>query len=172
MSDDEIRTLLKGRTLLDGPSVRLLAERGLAAEAGVAEVTELTLAADGFAYERINSTRGEGFELEYPRMSAQRCAMRLMAIRAASASARELTTICRYDHRELCPGLLLVRTAGGGEALLSALAAGRRNSFTWVTSNNFRRVLIAECVAAVCAAAPSRPAKGCRSGLPLPDRDF
>ncbi len=127
-SDGEIRTMLRGKLLLDATSIDILVERGFGAEIGVKSCRWRTLDEAGFAYETIAAT-GE-------RMSAQRCALRFLEGEAGGGA--ELSTIMRYDRTRLGPGLYRFENTLGG-VIISCFYPLEEGQFFMGFFNSFRR---------------------------------
>ncbi len=139
-SDDEIMEMLEGRLILDGPSTELLVRRGFGKYIGVKEIELRTLQQDGYGYEQVNSTDAESYGLEYPRMSANRCALELYAITPDEETV-ELSTIFRYDKSRLYPGLLSYINDLGG-SIVSCAWPLETGQFYMGYFNNFRRIFM------------------------------
>ena len=131
-SDEQIVKLLQGGVLLDACSGEILLERGFGARIGFTGAPWTTLDQSGYAYEEIMATR--------ERMTAQRCSMRLLQLDSLP-TAREVTSIMRYDRTRMCPGALYFRNEWGGTVLTVAYPL-EESQFSMGYYNNFRRIFM------------------------------
>ncbi|MGE4564800.1 MAG: hypothetical protein AB7F32_08015 [Victivallaceae bacterium] len=144
LDDAEVETLLKGVLFLDAGAAEILAERGFGDRLGFGGTKYLGLDEAGFAYEEIASDDVALYGLARPRMSAQRCAWRILAM-TPLPGADVLSTIRRFDHAELAPGLLRFRNASGGTVLTMAYPLDEHQFFMGFF-NNFRRILLQQTI--------------------------
>lgn len=122
-ADEEIEQLLAGPMLLDAEAADVLVERGHAADIGIAGGTWLGLEEAAYAYESIRAGDPGLHGLAHPRMCAQRCAVRIFAMRpVAGASVR--TDIRQAGHAVVAPGLIVFHNARGGRIASLAYPVG------------------------------------------------
>ncbi len=168
--DAELETLLSGPLLLDALSVEILLERGFGVDIGVAAGMWRPLREAAFAYEEIAAGDPGSCGPERPRMTAQRCAARLLAMDTAEG-AETLTRIYSPDHRELFPGCVLFENPRGGRIATLAYPLGGDAQFFMGFFNAFRRAFLQELVfrighGAPLAAAEEHPAHLYRTPFP------
>lgn len=97
LTDRQISTLFERSVLLDATAASLLVERGFGRLLGIRECAWRSLQESAFSYERLGA--------DGPRVSAQRCATRLLEILPLE-NAEVLSTIHRASHETLWPGAL------------------------------------------------------------------
>jgi len=139
LSDQEIRRLLSGRLILDAEAAEMLIARGFGRFCGISQAGWQTLNASGYAYEEINEEDPAIYGLSKPRMSAQRCSLRMWQI-STLPGAELLTTICRFDRTPLSPGITMFENELGGKVITLAYPLGEGQFFVGFF-NNFRRLL-------------------------------
>ncbi len=139
MSDDEIRTLLSGRAILDAEATMTAIRRGFGAWLGIRDARWRTLNDAGFAYETIEDGREADYGVDAPRMSAQRCGTRFLHIQPEEA-ARVRSRIFRFDRSALGPGMMSFANAAGGNVTTIAYELGGGQFFVGFFQN-FRRIL-------------------------------
>ncbi len=125
--DDRIDALLNEAVLLDADSAAILVERGFGERIGVHDAQWRTLDDTAYAYEQVLTPD--------VRVSAQRCADRLLAMQVNEADVR--SWICSAFHQRLWPGLIV----HGRAAVLTYPIDGRAQFFMGVFSA-FRRELM------------------------------
>lgn len=125
--DNRIDALLNEAVLLDAESAAILVERGFGERIGVRDAQWRTPDDTTYAYEQVLAPE--------VRMTAQRCASRLLDMNADEADVR--SWIHRADHQRLWPGLIV----HGRAAVLTYPIDGRAQFFMGFF-NVFRRELI------------------------------
>lgn len=104
-NDDQIAHLLTGTLVLDAESVLVLLERGFGQYIGVERAHWNDLDANPYGYESICESNPAVYGLANPRMSAQRCANRILAMQPL-AEACVRSTIHSPLHAMICPGAI------------------------------------------------------------------
>ena len=138
LDDAALERLLQGPLLLDGISAAILLERGCGARIGIRNAHWMELEKTGFAYEEIEQPDAAVYGVAYPRLSAQRCAGRLLAMEAAlPEDVRSLIRDARQQ--PLAPGLILHRDPGGGRIVTLAYPLDGGAQFYMGFFNVFRR---------------------------------
>ncbi len=117
--DDAIRRLLSGPVLLDAVSVEILLQRGFGDMIGVASASWQMLDEVGYSYEQIREDDSAVYGLCSPRMTAQTCSTRLLAMQVTDVSEVR-TDIRRADHTRCFPGMVVHRNAQGGRVAMIA----------------------------------------------------
>lgn len=140
-TDQEIERLLSGAVALDALSVEVLLERRFGADIGVAEVQWRSLWETAFAYEEILEANPAIYGVPNPRMTAQRCASRLLEMKPATG-AETPTRIRRADHRELFPGCVFYENKYGGRIVSLAYPLDGDAQFFMGFFNAFRRIFL------------------------------
>jgi hypothetical protein len=139
LPDETLRQLLSGQLMLDAEAAEILLRRGFGEFTGVRSANWRTLNDSGYAYEEILSDDIDCYGLSRPRMSAQRCSMRLWVLEPAD-NADVLTMVHRFDHKGISPGMLKFRNKLGGKIITLAYPLGEGQFFVGFF-NNFRRRL-------------------------------
>ncbi len=139
LPDETIRQLLSGQLMLDAEAAEILLRRGFGEFTGVNSANWRTLNDSGYAYEEIISDDIDYYGLSRPRMSAQRCSMRLWALEPAD-NAEILTMIHKFDHKAISPGMIKFSNKLGGTIINLAYPLGEGQFFVGFF-NNFRRKL-------------------------------
>ncbi len=138
-TDEELHLLFRKAVVLDAESALIALERGFGPSLGVTEANWLSLREDGFSYERIDSAEDHLYGLRYPRMTAQRCSDRLLAI-SPDNGTELLSTLHRGDHTLLAPGITLFRNSNGGRVICLAYPVERKAQFFMGFFNRFRSI--------------------------------
>ena len=122
-------------------SAEILLERGFGGLIGIesAEWSELTRTA--YSYESIVEQDASIFGLANPRMTAQRCASRMLAIKPVER-ARIRSWICGADHKQMFPGTLRFSNESGGEVVILAYPLSGELQFFMGFFNVFRRIML------------------------------
>ena len=139
--DEAIQRLLARPALLDGPGVQVLVERGYGAQIGVRNAHWITQNETAFSYESVLEDDAEVYGLSRPRMTAQRCADRLLAMEPSHEDDVR-SRICRADHEPVAPGLIVHRNERGGVMVMLAYPLDGQSQFFMGFFNVFRRRLL------------------------------
>lgn len=139
--DEAIQHLLSGPVILDGESVQVLVERGFGTWIGVRSFRWRTQSEAAFAYESINELDPTVYGHAFPRMSAQRCASRMLEMTHIEGAKRR-STIHRYDHTDLFPGMIDFTNANGGRAISLAYPIDGKAQFFMGFFNRYRRIML------------------------------
>lgn len=115
-SDAQIEQLLGGTLVLDAESVLVLLERGFGEYIGVAEARWNELEANPYGYESICEPDASVYTLANPRMSAQRCANRILAMEPVPQT-RIRSTIHSPLYAVICPGTIDFENSYGGRVI-------------------------------------------------------
>ncbi len=140
-TDEDIRRLLSGIALLDGESVKVLVDRGFGEWIGIESARWRTQSETAYGYESINEPDPAVYGHAFPRMSAQRCAARMLEMTPVDGAARR-STIHRYDHTELFPGMIDFTNAHGGRAISLAYPLDGKAQFFMGFFNRYRRIML------------------------------
>ena len=140
-SDQDLKTLLSGPLLLDASSAQVLVERGFGEHIGIRAAEWAAQEDSAYAYEHIHESNPEVFGVAHPRMTASRCALRLLKINPTDPNA-VLSSICRADHAELFPGSLCYSNSWGGRIFSVAYPLDGKHQFFMGFFNTFRRIFI------------------------------
>lgn len=141
LTDSQIHDLLSRAVLLDATSVAILIEKGFGEAIGLQDGTWQTLAQSAYAYERLTEPDPSVYGLAYPRLTAQRCANRLLAMEPCEG-ARVLSTIHDARHTPLWPGALEWTNSAGGRVVTLCYPLGPGAQFTMGFYNRFRRLFL------------------------------
>lgn len=140
-ADEEINRLLSGPVLLDADAADILFERGFGDWIGVTAMRWRQQSESSFAYESILETDPSIYGHACPRMTAQRCASRMLEMTPRS-DARTRSTICRYDHTGLFPGMIDYSNKHGGRVISLAYPLDGKAQFFMGFFNPYRRVML------------------------------
>ena len=138
--DEQIRRMLAGDVVLDAPTVEILLERGFGDMIGVEDAEWRKLDDTAFAYEYIPQKDKTIHGIADPRMTASGCADELLAMTPAN-DGDVRTWICKPDHTELFPGLLVHRNAFGGGVVSMAYPLDQHQFFMGYF-NVYRKILM------------------------------
>jgi hypothetical protein len=127
--------------ILDAYSVEILEERGFGSLIGVQGCQWQTLERSAYAYEEIHEKEASIYGLPNPRMTAQRCSAKLLAMSSGEKSEC-MSTIRRYDHLCLFPGCLVHRNELGGTVVSLAYPFDGQSQFFMGYFNVFRRKMM------------------------------
>jgi hypothetical protein len=141
ISSGDIERLLSGPVLLDAVSVEILLDRGLGDLLGVPSAEWVMQEDAAYAFESIHEPDASVYGLTHPRMTASRCARRILAMKPADKND-VLSTICQADRRPLFPGCVLHANGQGGRVLSLAYPLDGRHQFFMGFFNAFRRIFI------------------------------
>lgn len=144
VSDAALLRLLSGRVILDAEAAEIVLRRGFGNLAGITSAAWQTLNTVGYAYEEIISEDAAYYGLGHPRMSAQRCSMRLWRMEPM-ASAEVVTVVHKFDHQALSPGMVKFSNERGGTVMTLAYPLGEGQFFVGFF-NNFRRKMFQKLV--------------------------
>ena len=153
LTEPQITALLAGPTILDAESAEILLDRGHGEQIGISTIEWKTLEQAVFAYETILEDDPTLFGLSRPRMTAQRCAQRLLAMEPLPA-AEVLSSIHAPDHRQLFPGAVLFRNRAGGSIVTLAYPFDGQEQFYMGFFNRFRRIMLQRIVFRLAPQAP------------------
>lgn len=161
LPDDQIRTLLSGPVLLDGLSAEILVARGFGPQIGIGATEWASLDQTGYGYEEILEDDPAVYGLARPRMTASRCATRLLRMQP-TPDAQVLTNICGPDRTPLFPGCLLHDNDLGGRIAVLTYPLDGRHQFFMGFFNAFRRQMLQRLIFEIApkarlAAAEDRP---------------
>jgi hypothetical protein len=151
-SDEEIERLLSEAVLLDALSVEILLERGFGDWIGVGSCRWRRLQEVIFAYEEIDEDEPRFYGVSRPRMTAQRCAKRVLEMEAAPG-ARIRSRIHRPDHGEVFPGSVAFVNRKGGRIVSLAYPMDGGAQFFMGFFNPFRREFLQRILFAIAPAA-------------------
>ncbi len=139
LPDDALRQLLSGQLIIDAEASEILQRRGFGKFTGIKPADWQTLNNTGYACEEIISEDIDCYGLSRPRMSAQRCSMRLWVFEPAD-NAEVLTMVHKFDHKAISPGMVKYNNELGGTVITLAYPLGESQFFPGFF-NNFRRKL-------------------------------
>lgn len=140
-SDEQIRAMLSGPVLLDALSAEILVARGFGPRIGIASASWAPLEQTGYGYEEILEDDPAVYGIARPRMTASRCATRLLGIEP-TGGAQVRTNICGPDRAALFPGCVVHRSDLGGTIAVLAYPFDGRHQFFMGFFNVFRRRLL------------------------------
>jgi len=141
LSDSQIPDLLSRAVLLDATSAAILIERGFGEAIGLQDGTWQTLVQCAYAYERLTEPDPSVYGVAYPRLTAQRCATRLLAM-TPREGALTLSTIHDASHRNLWPGAVEWTNSRGGRVVTLCYPLEPGSQFTMGFYNRFRRIFL------------------------------
>ncbi|MHB9071442.1 MAG: hypothetical protein ACYC54_13880 [Sedimentisphaerales bacterium] len=140
-SDEQVKRLLSAKVLLDASSIEILYERGFGELIGIDNINWQQQDSSGYSYETIQEDNPVVYGLAYPRMTAQRCSNRLLAMRLSN-NAEIRSTIHHYNGEELFPGLSVFKNALGGTAVCLAYPLDGNSQFFMAFFNIYRRIFL------------------------------
>jgi hypothetical protein len=139
-TDSDLKQLCSGNLILDAHSAEIMMERGFAREIGIDNIVWRKLAQEGYAYEEIPEGKAEDYGIDKPRMSAQRCAEKILDMTPRPGTVAK-SIICRYNHSRLCPGSLYFENNLGGKIFIIAYPL-ETAQFEMGYYNNYRRIFM------------------------------
>ncbi len=131
----EVERLLGGRVVLDGEALSILLEWGYGSEVGARVAAWRSLQESGFSFEE--------WEKGGVRMSAQRCAERMLAIEPLSG-AEVVSWICNGARERLWPGCYRYVNQRGGEITVLAYPLDGKAQYFMGFFNPFRQRMLRE----------------------------
>ena len=140
-TDEDIRQLLSGVVLLDGESVQVLVKRGFGECIGIKSARWRTQSESAYAYESINEPDPAVYGHVFPRMTAQRCTARMIEMKPIEG-ANLRSTIHRYDHTDLFPGMVDFTNPQGGRVISLAYPLDGKAQFFMGFFNRYRRIML------------------------------
>ena len=139
--DKAIGKLLSGPVLLDASSIEILLERGFGSQIGIESAQWRKRAESAYSYESIIEDDSGIFGLPNPRMTAQRCAGKLLELNPVH-DTKVLSWICNPSHERLFPGAVRFSNQAGGRILLLAYPLDGQAQFFMGFFNAFRRIML------------------------------
>jgi hypothetical protein len=141
VDDITIKKLFSGPCLLDAYCVEVLLERGLEHYIGVKHATWKTQLGTAYAYESICEDNPIVYGLSNPRMTAQRCADKMLCM-VMDDRAQIRSYICTADHMQMFPAVTVYRNGLGGTAAIMAYPLGDNVEESMSFFNGFRRIML------------------------------
>ena len=151
--DRSIEELLSGPVILDACSIEILVERGFGSWIGVESAQWSTFADVLHAYESIEEADGSVFGLANPRMTAQRCASRVLNLRPADG-VRVCSWLHSPSHERLFPGAISFTNPAGGRVVSLAYPLEGQGQFFMAFFNAFRRIMLQRMLFEMAPGAP------------------
>lgn len=138
LAESEIVRLLSGRVFLDADAVQILIQRGFANDIGIKSCEWRTLLESGYAYEEIHESDPAVYGLSNPRVSAQRCADRILKMQESDA-AEILSSIYDGAQNKMWPATIVFKNGYGGEVVSLCYPMDGKAQFFMGYFNEFRR---------------------------------
>ena len=151
--DEQVRLLLSKVVFLDAMSVEILLERGFGHFIGIKEAVWQRQDQIGYSYESIQQADAEVYGLAYPRMSAQRCSDRCLSMKCTEDVIVK-SSIHKYDHGFLFPGLGTYKNSLGGKIILLAYPFDNSSQFFMGFFNIFRQTMFRNILLELSADSP------------------
>jgi hypothetical protein len=139
--DQTIKKLLSGPVLLDASSIEILLERGFGRWIGIESAQWCKITDPICAYESVAEEDCSVFGLANPRMTAQRCADKLLDFKPAQG-AQVRSWICNPVHKRLFPGAVSFSNQSGGRCVSLAYPLDGQAQFFMGFFNCFRRIML------------------------------
>lgn len=137
-TDAQIEYLLRRSVLLDAGAAYVLMKKGFGPAIGLEGCNWRTLQESAYAYECIQGGAADVFGVANPRMSAQRCASRLLEM-SPLGGTELLTTIHDATHTFLWPGAVSCQNSLGGTVVTVCYSLEPAAQFSMAFFNVFRR---------------------------------
>jgi len=137
LNKTDIEKLLSGTVLLDAVCIEILLEKGMGHLAGIKDASWKRQRETGYSYESINYVGEQKYGIANPRVTAQRCGDKMLAMNCCD-SAISLSTVHRYDHQYLFPGCILFENVAGGKVASFAYPFDNDSKLFMCFFNKFR----------------------------------
>jgi hypothetical protein len=140
-TDSEIKTLLSQTVLLDANSVDVLCQKGFSEFIGIKKINWILQEETGYGYESVIESNPAVYGIKNPRMTAQRCADKMLAMEFCERAVVK-SYINRYDHKPLFPGMAKYENTLGGEIIMLAYPFDGKAQFFMGFFNVFRQKIL------------------------------
>ncbi len=143
-SREELMTLLGNTVFFDAEAASAMVSLGFGQYLGIGSAREWQSEILPYAYEEIQESDPTLYGLSFPRLTAQRAALRLSEFHPVQGASVP-SWICRYDGEKLFPGVTVFKNEMGGTAVTLAYTLGDRNGEDWFYMgyfNPYRRIFM------------------------------